>query len=306
MIDTSSFADHPAMLALTADLRAQYGDSVAAILFYGSCLRSGDLCDGIVDLYVIVDNYRTVYPRRWLAIANKLLPPNVFYRQLGTPDGIVRSKYALLSMRDFERGVSLWFQSYLWGRFTQPVTVVYCRDEASRNNVAINLMLATVTFLRCALPRVPAQGTVQDLWSAGLALSYRTELRAENKQRGALLVEQALSHYVAATEIATSFLPFQVMVEGKGSAARYTSKIPSWRRAYCRLMWGFRRVQGKVYAILRLIKALFTFSQGLDYIAWKLERHSGRPVVIPERVRRHPLLFGWVFYWKLYRKGFFR
>jgi hypothetical protein len=55
-----------------------------------------------------------------------------------------------------------------------------------------------------------------------------------------------------------------------------------------------------------LIKALFTFEGGLDYVAWKLERHSGQPVHVPTRVRRYPLIFVWGFFWQLYRRGLFR
>ena len=58
--------------------------------------------------------------------------------------------------------------------------------------------------------------------------------------------------------------------------------------------------------MLRLLKALFTFEGGLDYIAWKLERHSGQPVEIPDKVRPYPLIFIWGLFWQLYRRGIFR
>ncbi len=67
-----------------------------------------------------------------------------------------------------------------------------------------------------------------------------------------------------------------------------------------------RRGLGKLMSVLRLLKALFTFAGGLDYIAWKLQRHSGQEVVIPERVRQFPLLFIWGFCWQLYRRGIFK
>jgi hypothetical protein len=57
---------------------------------------------------------------------------------------------------------------------------------------------------------------------------------------------------------------------------------------------------------MRLVKALFTFEGGLDYIAWKLERHSGESIVIPDRVRRAPLIYLWGFFWGLYRRGIFK
>ena len=39
--------------------------------------------------------------------------------------------------------------------------------------------------------------------------------------------------------------------------------------------WKKRRGQGKRLSVLRLIKAAFTFRGGADYLAWKIERHSG-------------------------------
>ena len=67
-----------------------------------------------------------------------------------------------------------------------------------------------------------------------------------------------------------------------------------------------RRGQGKLLSILRLVKGLFTFEGGLDYIAWKLERHSGEEIHIPDKVRRAPLIHLWAFFWGLYRRGIFK
>ncbi len=58
-------------------------------------------------------------------------------------------------------------------------------------------------------------------------------------------------------------------------------------------------------SILRLVKALFTFEGGIDYIVWKLQRHSGQEIIVPDKVRRYPLVFSWGFFWRLYRRGIF-
>ena len=55
------------------------GGSAQAVLFYGSCLRNADLADSLLDFYLLVDAYDRAYARRWLATANRLIPPNVFY-----------------------------------------------------------------------------------------------------------------------------------------------------------------------------------------------------------------------------------
>jgi hypothetical protein len=86
----------------------------------------------------------------------------------------------------------------------------------------------------------------------------------------------------------------------------YVTEIDAATRRAARRHWCRRRLQGKLLSVLRLLKALFTFEGGLDYIAWKLERHSGPRVEIPERVRRWPLIFVWGLVWRLYRQGVFK
>jgi hypothetical protein len=89
-------------------------------------------------------------------------------------------------------------------------------------------------------------------------------------------------------------------------AWRYRSQIGGLRRNAVTLAWAMRRGLGKLLSILRLVKALFTFDGGLDYIAWKLERHSGVEIRIPDKVRRAPLIHLWGFFWGLYRRGIFK
>ena len=86
----------------------------------------------------------------------------------------------------------------------------------------------------------------------------------------------------------------------------YTSSPSTASTRLNQIAWGARRVQGKLLSIFRLMKALFTFEGALDYMAWKLERHSGEEIIIPERVRKAPLVFLWPYCWGLYRRGIFK
>ena len=63
---------------------------------------------------------------------------------------------------------------------------------------------------------------------------------------------------------------------------------------------------GKLFNIARLIKAAFTFEGGLDYILWKIARHSGVTIAVTDWQRRHPLLAAPGLAWRLYRRGAFR
>jgi hypothetical protein len=58
--------------------------------------------------------------------------------------------------------------------------------------------------------------------------------------------------------------------------------------------------------LARLAKAAFTFSGGVDYIAWKIERHSGHKIEVTPFQRRHPLLAAGPALWRLWRQGVLR
>jgi len=295
------------LAALSQQLRERHHGAVNSILLYGSCLRGGDIFDGLVDLYLVCDSYRAAYAGRGLALLNWLLPPNVFYAELEYGGKTLRSKYALLSTADFRRGCSTrWFESYLWGRFAQPIQIVYCRDRSSRDTVEQSLLQASRTFLQRALPCLPASGPVYDLWRDALALSYATELRAERGGRAAELVQASLGHFETVTRQLQGTLDFPFSVHASGQTLHYRAEIRGYQRVLGRFNWILRRVYGKLLSVLRLLKGLFTFDGGIDYVVWKLARHSGQEVVVPDRVRRFPLLFMWGFFWRLYRQGVFR
>ena len=295
------------LASLLQQLREHHHGAINSILLYGSCLRGGDIFDGLVDLYLVCDSYGSAYAGRGLALVNWLLPPNVFYTEFVHEGKTLRSKYAVISTADFCRGCSTrWFESYIWGRFAQPVRIVYCRDQSTRDSVEQCLVQASRTFLQRALPRLPASGTVFDLWRGALALSYATELRAEHSGRAAELAQESRGHFETVTRQLQGALDFPFSVYELEQTLHYRADVPGYQRASSRLGWLLRRVCGKLMSVLRLLKGLFTFDGGIDYVVWKLVRHSGQEVVVPDRVRRFPLLFMWGFFWRLYRQGVFR
>ena len=112
----------PRVRAFAAAIAAKHGEASRAVLFYGSCLRQKQLEGLMLDFYLIVSDYRTTYGKSWLAAANRMIPPNVFYFE---HDGLV-AKYAVLSEPDFyrlngpeTRNVSV------WARFAQPSRLVW-------------------------------------------------------------------------------------------------------------------------------------------------------------------------------------
>ncbi|HVH38329.1 MAG TPA: hypothetical protein VM757_07065, partial [Sphingomicrobium sp.] len=69
----------PRVHAMAEAIARKHGPASRAVLFYGSCLRQKQLDGLMLDFYLIVSSYREAYGSRWLAAANRVIPPNVFY-----------------------------------------------------------------------------------------------------------------------------------------------------------------------------------------------------------------------------------
>ncbi|MEE8429425.1 MAG: hypothetical protein V3S33_08005 [Gammaproteobacteria bacterium] len=303
----SKAPDHAALGTLNDAILGIYTDAVDAILVYGSCLRSGNYYDGLVDLYVVVDNYKNAYNNTIHRLLNQLLAPNVFYLEVPFEEHVIRTKYAVISSADFRKGTSTRrFHSYLWGRFAQPATVAYARNVASEKQIYDCLAQSVITFCLRVLPRLPPRFSTAQLWCDGLGLSYAAELRAEKLDRTQVLFEAAESYYEAVTSTALETLPYTIVKQSDDKNAVFTVTMPQRIRYAGRAAWGMRRLQGKLLSVLRLLKALVTFRGGVDYIVWKLERHSGEKIELSPRMRRYPVIFIWGLFWRLYRRGIFR
>ncbi|MEX0923901.1 MAG: hypothetical protein WD489_07720 [Rhodovibrionaceae bacterium] len=291
--------------ALAEAIQREHGDSFLGLLFYGSCLRENALEGRIADFYLLVRSYRAFHRSRLAAAANAALPPSVFYFETAHAGTTLRAKVAVLSLRDLVRGsASRSFLSYLWGRFAQPCRLLRATDSDVEKRVSGALGSAVVTLLRRGLPLMPARFSSEELWQRALAESYRTELRAERGSRSGELVAADPARYEALLRAAAEgrALPG---ARRRGDGGGYEHQ-PSWAAANrCALAWRLRRLAGKSLHVLRLVKSAFTFKDGLDYLLWKIERHSGVTLEVAPWQRRHPLLAAPGLAWRLYRKGAF-
>jgi len=253
----------PRVSAMAAAIAEKHGAASRAVLFYGSCLRQKRLEALMLDFYMIVSDYRAAYEKRWLAAANRLIPPNVFYFEHEE----LAAKYAVLSEADFDRLNGPETSSVsVWARFSQPSRLVWASDQAAADRATDAVARAAPTLIAAA--GIRAGESSLDLWRRAFALTYSAELRAERKSRASSVVDLEPERYErfshSAIEIARTLRP-------PGS-------------------WAGRRLEGKALSVLRLAKASFTFAGGADYIAWKINRHAGTKIELRPWQRRHPLL----------------
>ena len=306
---TACIAAHaPEPLAVVSPLvellQVRYGANLRAVLLYGSCLHSGDL-NGLFDLYAVVDSYNAAHRSRLAAWLNALLPPNVYYLETALAGGIkLRAKYALLSLKDLQEGVSpRWFHSYFWARFCQPTALLWARDQDTTQKIYAAFGEAVYTLISRSLPLLPARWSTQDLWQESLTWTYRAEFRPEQPGRQEQLFNASVAYYRAITPLALAELHLVAAAGVSAENQEYLSDITPFRRNLARLAWQLRIVQGKLLSVLRLMKAAYTFQGGVDYIIWKIQRHSGVRMEASPFLRRHPLLALCTLSLRLYLKG---
>lgn len=272
----------PQVTAMAQAIAAQHGAASRAVLFYGSCLREKQLDGLMLDFYLIVSDYAAAYPKRWLATANRLIPPNVFpfaYQSLA-------AKYAVLSEADFaslnRREAST---VSVWARFAQPTRLVWQADDAARASALAAVAESGPTLFSLAMPLVDERDPVA-IWRAGFAQTYRAELRAERTDRSGSIVD--------ADELRYRLFGQALLDRGVTGLADRPTAERRWRQL---------QRSGKWASVTRLAKASFTFAGGIDYLAWKINRHAGTQIMIKPWQRRWPLLGALTLLPRLLRQG---
>jgi hypothetical protein len=236
----------------------------------------------MLDFYLIVSDYRAAYAKRWLGVANRLIPPNVFYFEHA---GLV-AKYAVLSEADFAHECSpeAWTVSTA-ARFAQPSRLVWSADEPASKLIIDLVSNSAPTLLGWTLPLVDRRDVLA-LWKRAFKQTFSSELRAERFDRSAAIVDADPERYERL---------------GRAVLEKMPAAPPSRRNA---LRWWKRKQRhGKRYSVLRLAKASLTFAGGAEYIAWKINRHAGTEIQLKPWQRRHPLLAGISLLPRLLRSG---
>lgn len=286
--------------SLAAALQSEFGDSLQAVLMYGSCRRKADASEGLVDLLVIVDNYRTAFKSRLWAMMNWLLPPNVFYLEARTEESVIRCKYAVITLAQFQRRCRARSDHYFWARFSQPMRLVWQRQDIAPALAQARASAALAFSARIA-PLLAAGVSAEGFWQRCLAATYRCELRPEPPGNAARLIANDPAYW----EQITLAIAEHSDVLAVGDSG-YVAGPGGFSPLAMRISWQLRRLGGKLFNLARLFKAAGTFSNGIDYIVWKVERHSGVRIEPTERMRRYPRLAAWGLVWRLWRQGGFR
>lgn len=253
---------------MASAIAAKHGPASRAVLFYGSCLRESRFDGLMLDFYLIVSDYRSAYEQSWLAAANRLIPPNVFYFEHGG----LAAKYSVLSEADLERECGPRARSIsVLARFAQPSRLAWSGDKVAAQRAVAAIAQCAPTLLARAAPLAGPQDPVA-VWKRAFALTYGAEIRAERSNRSEQIVDADRGRYERFAKAA-----FQ-----QGLEATDLHRARSW--------WANMRRKGRLLSLVRLAKASSTFAGGADYIAWKINRHSGAGLQLRPWQRRWPIV----------------
>lgn len=298
IIQSETLAPPQRVMDVMEIIRNRHDGRVQAMVYYGSSLRELNNPEKMLDFYVLVDSYRKTHGFTLRAVINRIMPPAVYYVENLNEDGTVSTcKYSILSLSEFEKRCSRKaFLSQVWGRFSQPCAVLWSKDETVLSRVWAARVQAVETMANETQPLLEGKATAPELWGRGFYESYRTELRPESSTGRS---EEIVARFADRYEDITTALYGAPNQDGV-----YT--LPVSNISQSRRRWFFRRCLGKPAAAIRVLLGAATFDGGIDYVARKVENHSGVKLDPTPAQRRHPVLHSPVLFWKLWRKGAFR
>lgn len=249
----------------------------AAILYYGSTLRTGDLT-GILDFYRLT---RGPHRRGLHGLVERVLWPEVSYHEVETSAGRLRAKVATLPMATFRRAAAgQTMDTTIWARFVQPVQRVWAAGPGEAQEAAQAVSAAVATASRFAAALGPETGSAEAYWLALFRRTYAAEFRMETTSRADTVVAPFAARYAAILPLA--WRAAGVAFEPAGEGLRpVKAGLPGWT---------LPNLLGKPLNVARILKAAFTFDGAARYAAYKVERHTGVEIAVTPWRERHPFL----------------
>ncbi|BCA64049.1 hypothetical protein HMP09_3283 [Sphingomonas sp. HMP9] len=269
-----------------AAILAEGAAGTVAVLFYGSNLRTG-LTEGVLDFYVLTEG-----------VPERGLWPTVSYREFDLRGETVRAKIATMRVATFAKAAAAQtLDTTIWTRFVQPSALVWVRDSATSNTVAVAIGDAAKSAARFAVALGPETGTADDYWRALFRQTYAAELRVERKGREGQILGFDPGRYA-------ELLPLAWTADGiayRDEAGTLKPDLPAARRRSLLRAWSRRRRAGKPLNVARLVRAAFTFEGAARYGIWKVERHTGIAVPLTPWREKHPILAAPGVFWRVWR-----
>ncbi|HEX7885537.1 MAG TPA: hypothetical protein VF474_06130 [Phenylobacterium sp.] len=249
----------------------------AAILYYGSTLRTRDL-SGILDFYRLT---RQPHRRGVRGLVEQAIWPEVSYHEVEIGGRLLRAKVATMPLATFRRAAEgRTLDTTIWARFVQPAQRVWSADRSAAQEAAQAVTAAVVAAARYAAALGPEAGPADTFWLALFRRTYAAEFRVESTERADTVLASAADRF-------TDILPW-AWREGGVSFTEQGGVLRPARQGLPG--WTWPNLAGKPLNVARILKAAFTFDGAARYAAYKVERHTGIEIAVTPFRERHPFL----------------
>ncbi len=285
----------------------KFGDSLLAVLFYGSRLFEVDT-DAIYDFYVIVDYYEKVHSSPLHIILNRILPPSVYLAEVELDGEVRAAKYNIITLRDFKRYIIDPPEIYIVGRFSKRVHFSFVKNDSLKRKLAELMLDAAYFCLTYTIPLLDEREkfNIEDLIAETLFLSYKGEVRIEDPKKLDKIFLAFRDFYIRVYwELFNQYLLENegVVIEIDRSErpisrtwAVVGNPVPSKQEVIKFLKVSARR------GVMRWPKGLMTFKGYSKYLERKAKK-AGEQINITYLDRKFPLIFGWRHLLKLMMEG---
>jgi len=282
----------------TSAIKNKYGSEVRAIILYGSWLRGTR--DTLLDFYVILNSYKAL-KKPLHRMLNGIIAPNVYAINITHQDKKYCAKYATISYKQFKKGIQNSFHPYFWARFAQPCELAYYQKPEDSVEITSLFRDACTRLVTETVPLLPETFSFHNLWSKAFELTYKTELRSESEDTP----DKLACHIPPSSMKLVKIYNNRIKLSRKTDNT-WTAKVSKTETSYCKMRWRLRIAAGKALSAIRVLKSAITFEAPLEYLLWKIERHTGI-IESPSRLqKKYPLIFSWPLLWRIYRRGGFR
>jgi hypothetical protein len=280
--------------------KERYGDNLAAVIFFGSCLSEKSRSEtSFKDFVVVVDDYfkTSKNPVQWLS--HWLLPPDLFHLALKKEGRDHECKYYLISMRQLLDAVmSRAKDLYVMGRMSKRIAIIYCRDDETFDRIVFAQKSAMQNAAEMSLALLDVFD-LEGFIKAVMRLSYLAETRLEDERKVASLYAAHTEFYKTAYGIILADIIKRNIVKPEGQGWRTIgAKLPCTRMEIDQFL-----VLSRKRAKARWPKMIITVDNWLDQLLGKLERTYNIKLDIPKWERPIILITGWRHYFRLKRDG---
>jgi hypothetical protein len=288
--------------------KERFGDSLIAVIFYGSRIFESGEKDSLYDFYVIIDFYEKVHSSLFHILLNRILPPSVYFAEVELNGEKRGAKYNVISFSDFEKSISSPSEIYIVGRFAKRFYFAYTKNQFVKEKISD---LAVDSMYFCLIYTIPfladrEKFSIEELVREVLSLSYKGEVRIDDPQKIDKIYLPFRDFYISVFyELFDYYLK-----ENEGVVIPIDESEDIFQRTWAVIgnpipseieVINFLKSSARK-GVMRWPKGLITFKGYREYLERKA-RKSGENLNLTEADRKLPLIFGWRHVIKLLREG---